>query len=107
MSNKEILTILKERMPMFMPEDAKVMLFGSRARGDYSDNSDWDLLILLDRTGTVTVSELGELSYPFYDLGAELDIEINPGIYTRDDWAKRKNTPFYAGVTTDSIPLWG
>lgn len=107
MSNKEILTILKERMPRFMPENTKVMLFGSRARGDYSENSDWDLLILLDRAGTVTVAELGELSYPFYDLGAELDIDINPVIYTREDWAKRRNTPFYDGVTADSISLWG
>lgn len=26
----------------------EIMLFGSRARGDYNENSDWDILIVLD-----------------------------------------------------------
>ena len=95
MSNKEIRVILKERMNSFMPKDAEVMLFGSRARGYYSDASDWDLLVLLDRPGRISVAELGRISYPFYDLGAELDIEINPVIYTKEDWQYRKHTPFY------------
>ena len=107
MSNKEILTILKERMDSFMPKDAEVLLFGSRARGDYSDASDWDLLVLLDRPDRISVAELGKIAYPFYDLGAELDIEINPVIYTRKDWQYRKYTPFYANATADSIRIWG
>ncbi len=107
MSKKEILTILKARMDSFMPQDAKVMLFGSRARGDESDTSDWDLLVLLHRPGSVSVDELGQLSFPFYDLGAELDIEINPVIYTEEDWEKRNFTPFYKNATADSVHLWG
>lgn len=100
------MTILREHMSSFMPEDAAVMLFGSRARGDYSEESDWDLLVLLDRPGTISVKDLGKISFPFYDLGAELDIEINPVIYTREDWCKRRHTPFYANATADSVRLW-
>lgn len=107
MSNKEILTILKERMNSFMPKDAEVMLFGSRARGDYSDASDWDLLVLLNRPGRISLQEIGRLAYPFYDLSAELDIEINPVFYTRDDWKRRANTPFHINATHDSIRIWG
>ena len=94
-------------MDSFMPKDARVMLFGSRARGDESATSDWDLLVLLNRPGSVTIDELGKLSYPFYDLSAELDIEINPVIYTEEDWKKRAFTPFYKNTTADSILLWG
>ncbi len=107
MSNKEILTILKERMSTFLPKDAKVILFGSRARGDQSEKSDWDLLVLLNRKGSVSIGDLGKLSYPFYDLAAELDIDINPVIYTCGDWEKRQITPFYRNVVTEGVHLWG
>lgn len=107
MSRKDIIAILIQRMDSFMPEDAKVMLFGSQARGDYNGGSDWDLLVLLDRPGSISPFELGSLSSPFYDLGAELDIEINPVIYTVEDWEKRNFTPFYENVTNDGIHLWG
>ncbi len=107
MSKKEILAILKDRIASFMPRDAKVMLFGSRARGEESETSDWDLLVLLNRSGSIDLKELGALSYPFYRLGAELDIDINPVIYTKDDWEKRAFTPFYNNVTNDSVHLWG
>ena len=70
MSKKEILSIMKDRMDVFMPRDAKVMLFGSRARGDESATSDWDLLVLLKRPGSISVDELGQLAFYFYDLGA-------------------------------------
>lgn len=107
MSRKEVISILKKRMNQFLPDDARVMLFGSQARGDYSEHSDWDLLVILNRPGSLTPLELGEISFPFYDLGAELDIEINPVIYTEEDWQKRSFTPFYHNTTIDSIPLWG
>jgi predicted nucleotidyltransferase len=35
----------------FLP-NAKVMLFGSRARKDHSEHSDYDLLIIADKTYT-------------------------------------------------------
>ncbi len=28
----------------------KIILFGSRARGDYKESSDWDLLIIVEKT---------------------------------------------------------
>ena len=105
MSNKEILTTIKDRMNDFVPKDAKVILFGSRARGDYSDTSDWDLLVFLNRPGSVRVEDIGDISFPFYSLGAELDIEINPVIYTVEDWSKRVHTPFHQNVITDGICL--
>lgn len=35
---------------------AKVILFGSRARGDWHEESDWDFLILTDRKDTESLS---------------------------------------------------
>lgn len=36
-----------ERLRDFAPVE-KVILFGSRARGDHHENSDWDICVLLD-----------------------------------------------------------
>jgi predicted nucleotidyltransferase len=38
----------------------KIILFGSRVRGDYTEESDWDFLVILDRD--ITFSELKKLT---------------------------------------------
>lgn len=50
---------------------AKIYLYGSRSRGTATDDSDWDLLILLDKD-FITVEAEREITYPLYDL--EFDI---------------------------------
>ena len=43
---QNISTQIKEVVKSFLPE-AKVLLFGSRARGDFDKDSDYDLLIIV------------------------------------------------------------
>ena len=38
----------------------KIILFGSRVRGDYTEESDWDLLVILDKD--ITFNELKKLT---------------------------------------------
>ena len=45
MSDKEISGIIKSTVHAFLP-DARVLLFGSRALGNFNENSDFDLLII-------------------------------------------------------------
>ena len=45
MSNKEFLNSIKATVLSYIP-DAKVLIFGSRARGDFNTNSDFDLLVV-------------------------------------------------------------
>lgn len=40
---------LSQKIPETMPYIKMVILFGSRARGDINDKSDWDFAILCDR----------------------------------------------------------
>ena len=51
MTREEILAAIKERVLSIVP-DAKVMLFGSRARGDWHEESDWDILVLTEQEVT-------------------------------------------------------
>ena len=49
--NREIvLNAIRSTLSQIGPAGTKVVLFGSRARGDARDDSDWDILIILDKT---------------------------------------------------------
>jgi len=47
MESSSLLSKVKEAILAIAP-DAEVILFGSRARGDYRPDSDWDLLVVTD-----------------------------------------------------------
>lgn len=49
MSNKEFLNSIKTTVLSYIP-DAKVLVFGSRARGDFNTHSDFDLLVVTKNT---------------------------------------------------------
>ncbi|MCR5850423.1 MAG: nucleotidyltransferase domain-containing protein [Bacteroidaceae bacterium] len=83
---------------------ARVILFGSRARGDAHAGSDWDLLILLDKE-QITETDKGTISYPIRELGWDIDQMINPIMYTTRDWEAKKHTPFYKNVMKEGIIL--
>lgn len=87
-----------------LPDGAKLILFGSRARGDARDESDWDLLILLDEKD-VNGDTFGAFAYPFVELGWEYGTYFSPKIYTYSEWAKRKGTPFYNNVNKEGVVL--
>lgn len=77
-------TILKIRdiAKTAIPTGSKAILYGSRARGDAHNDSDWDILILLDKE-KLDQSDYDRVSYPFVLLGCDLGAEINPILYTK------------------------
>jgi predicted nucleotidyltransferase len=95
----EIKRVIKENAP-----DAEIILFGSRARGDARPDSDWDILILVDKE-KINPGDYDKIAFPLFDLGGELDTYISPKIYTKNDWVKRSFTPFYKNVEADGIVL--
>ena len=46
--NKDVLEHIEDTVRDIMPLDARILLFGSRARGDARPDSDWDILIILN-----------------------------------------------------------
>lgn len=87
-----------------IPKGGKAILYGSRARGDASGDSDWDVLILLDKD-RLEQSDYDNISYPFVLLGCDMGEEINPILYTKKEWDSYKITPFYENVTHEGIEL--
>lgn len=95
---------IKDTARAIMPANAKVILFGSRARGDWHNGSDWDVLVLLDKDH---ISECDHelYSYPFWALGWETDEMIHPIIYTMKEWEKRNGSEFYRNITSEGIRI--
>jgi len=84
---------------------ARVILFGSRARGDSSPDSDWDILILSD--AALSMEQEDTISHRLYDLGLETDSVISVIFNIKGDWASPlyQSMPFQQNVDREGIEL--
>ena len=87
-----------------LPKGSNLWLYGSRARGDYRSNSDWDLIVLVDKDRQ-QLQDFDRYAYPFIEMGWQAGVEINPMLYTRKEWNQRHFTPFYHNVEADKVVL--
>lgn len=84
---------------------ANVILFGSYARGDYKNDSDIDLLILLDKEN-ITHADAKRVAYPLYDIEFETGKIISPLILSKKKWeTKHKITRFYKNIQKEGVIL--
>jgi len=79
-------------------------LYGSQARGDAHRDSDWDILIIMDKDQLLP-DDYDTVTYSLTKLGWELGAEINPIMYTKKEWEQSRITPFYHNVEQDAIVL--
>ena len=106
MINNQILNAIRDKVSQILPKGASVILFGSRARGDAREDSDWDVLILLDKDH-ITSQDIDDYSYPLRELGWDYNQCINTILYTKRDWDSSIISPFRENVTEDGIILLG
>ncbi len=86
-----------------LPEDARLYLYGSRARGDYHDGSDWDLLVLLNRPQEA--SDFQNIAYPIMELGFDMGEYFSVQTYSQEEWETMSFLPYYKNVEQDKIVL--
>ncbi|MDR0871872.1 MAG: nucleotidyltransferase domain-containing protein [Prevotellaceae bacterium] len=101
--NKQIFNEIQTLKRQILP-DEKVYLFGSQARGDARPDSDWDLLVLLNKPKK-EFEDYDNYAYPFTEMGWKYDTYISPKVYTVSDWKRRKITPFYKNVEHDKLEI--
>ena len=100
----EVLRSIQQKAVSIMPKDARVILFGSRARKDAKADSDWDILVLLDKD-KIEEQDHDDYTYPFWDLGWRIDLMIHPIVYSMKDWQSKKGSPFYNNVEKEGVRL--
>lgn len=86
----------------------KVILYGSYARGDFSSDSDVDIMILLDMSDLELKKYSQQLSYMTYDFNLDNDIDIKPIAKSEQHFRKWVvNDPFYANINKEGVVLYG
>ena len=104
MERTKVIENIKQVATKALPPSSSLILYGSRARGDYKDDSDWDLLILLDKP-ELSDSDYDNVSFPFTLLGWNIGELISPQMYTKKEWDSISFLPFYKNVERDKIVL--
>jgi predicted nucleotidyltransferase len=86
----------------------KVILYGSYARGDFNEDSDIDIMILLDMSDMDLKAYSQQLSYMTYDYNMDNDLDIKPIAKSEKFFYKWvDNYPFYKNVNNEGIVLYG
>lgn len=99
-----ILKLIKTAVSTTDP-NAKLILYGSYARGDFNDSSDIDLLVLIDKDKITRLDEK-KIKYPLYDIEFETGTIISPLVFSKKAWeTKHRITPFYENIIREGKVL--
>ena len=102
--DQQVFDSIKKTLAVTHPKRAIALLYGSQARGDARRDSDWDILIVLDKDRLLP-DDYDTVTYPLTKLGWDIGAEINPILYTKKEWEASRITPFYHNVIKDAIAL--
>jgi predicted nucleotidyltransferase len=98
-----ILQLIKKEVLSVVP-DAKVYLFGSRARGNFDEESDWDILIITPQKPDSALKN--KIHHRFSNLWIEMGSYINTVIVSEEGWL---NSPqyyvLYEATRNETVPL--
>lgn len=104
MDRKYILQYIKKSVRKVSP-GAKIILYGSEARGESRPDSDIDVLILAD-TEDLTYNDRTAITDSIYDIELKTGVIISPLVYTQKQWENRLfKTPFYINIMNEGIRL--
>lgn len=86
----------------------QIILYGSYARGDYTADSDVDIMILLDISDMAIKEYRHQLSNMTYDFNLDYDLDIKPIAKNEEHFMKWiDNYPFYANIQKEGVSLYG
>lgn len=80
----------------------KMILFGSRARGDADQYSDMDVAVILNEP--VEEKDIDYVSDCAWEAGFEYGIVVVPVVFTRDEW---ENSPERSSLLVQAVEMEG
>jgi predicted nucleotidyltransferase len=101
---EQLLSKIKELISNKEP-GADIILFGSRARNDFHADSDWDILVLMDKD-KISLADEQSLRHSLYDIELDTGEVLSLLIYSKNEWnSKLKVTPLYKNVNKEGVKL--
>lgn len=102
---KFIITTVKKIVAKY-DENAELILFGSRARGDWHEESDWDFMILSSLPEGDDAKEKIRK-----DIYLEIELETFDSIFillhNKEVWKNKYSiTPLFYNITEEGIVVW-
>jgi len=98
-SEKEILAQIKTAIQEIVP-DGKVYLFGSRARGDWHEESDWDILVLTEKKYPKAIK--WRIHDKLFSLSVSIGTVFQFIVATEEEWEHHPGLyELYLGVKND------
>lgn len=103
-STSQILQQIKRSVSVTDP-DATLILYGSYARGDQREDSDIDILVLVNKD-KITYDDRKRIGNPLNHLELEVGIVISPMILSRKSWeTKHTISGFFKNVAKEGKVL--
>lgn len=102
---KDILLLKVKEAVVQLEPSAEVILYGSRARNDFRESSDWDFLILVD--GPVDTARTDRIRRVLFEIELDADQIISSIIRSRQDWNSPRYSvvPLHKNVEREGIPI--
>lgn len=102
MPGKEQIKRLIKQKVQEIDSTAEVVLYGSRARNEEHEESDWDILILTHYP--VSIEQEKKFRHHLYDLELEVEEAFSVFVYSKKDWYSRMRiTPFFENVEAEGV----
>lgn len=112
MTNELINTVtteVVEKVIELVNEDIyKMYLYGSYARGDFDNESDIDIMIILKCDKEKVKSYRKQVSILASRIGLKNDVEVSLLLRDKDSFEQgQKILPFYQNVTREGVTIYG
>jgi predicted nucleotidyltransferase len=100
---KNAIYLFRKKVLNLYPK-SELIIFGSKARGDFNKDSDIDILILVDEINNKVESDIHDI---VYDIIYKFEIPINETIAEKKllETAWSVQIPFYANVIKEGVKV--
>jgi len=96
---KELSEALKKELGYKIKD---IILFGSRARGDASPESDYDLLVLVDKETKDAADRVFNMTC---EIGWKYNVVITPFVHDESYYADKKYEPLFMNVRKEGVHI--
>jgi len=104
MTDKEnILSHIRQSVKAIEPE-SEIILYGSRARGEEKEESDWDVLILVPYPAGI--KEEQQFRHKLFEVELQFGQAISTLVKSKNEWeGKFRVTPLYQNIAQEGIAI--